>query len=119
MEAINLLDKFQQFNDHWSPKVIGELNGQHVKLAKLKGEFCWHDHANEDELFFVVKGTLKIQFRDRDVLLQPGELCIVPRGVEHNPVAEEEVWIMLFEPAQIKHTGEVEHELTVKHYDRL
>ena len=119
MQPINLFEKFSQFNDHWSPKVVGELNGQHVKLAKVKGEFVWHDHRDEDELFFVVKGTLTIQFRDRTVELKKGEMLIVPRGVEHKPVAEEEVWLMLFEPAETKHTGEVEHALTVKQPQRL
>ena len=119
MQPINLFEKFSQFNDHWSPKVVGELNGQHVKLAKVKGEFVWHDHRDEDELFFVVKGTLTIQFRDRTVELKKGEMLIVPRGVEHKPVAEEEVWLMLFEPAETKHTGEVEHERTVKQPQRL
>lgn len=119
MKVINLLEKFGQFSDRWSPKIIGELNGQHVKIAKVRGEFCWHDHANEDELFYIVRGTLQMQFRDRTLTLQPGELCIVPRGVEHNPVAEEEVWLMLFEPAATKHTGEVDHALTVHEYERL
>ena len=119
MEAVNLNEKFSLFTDHWSPKIVGELNGQHVKLAKVQGEFVWHAHQEEDELFYVVKGTLKIEFRDKIVALNPGEMMIVPRGVEHNPVAEEEVWLMLFEPAETKHTGEVEHELTVKQYDRL
>lgn len=112
MRTINLNEKFSQFSDHWSPKVIGELNGQHVKLAKVKGEFVWHDHANEDELFLIVKGQLKMEFRDRTEVINEGEMIIVPRGVEHKPIAEEEVWLMLFEPAEIKHTGEVEHELT-------
>ena len=119
MKVINLHEKFGQFEDHWSPKIIGELNGQHVKIAKVRGEFCWHDHANEDELFYIVRGTLRIHFRDRTLTLQPGELCIVPRGVEHNPVAEEEVWLLLFEPAATKHTGEVDHALTVRDYERL
>ncbi len=119
MQPINLNRKFAQFSDHWSPKVIGELNGQHVKLAKVKGEFVWHDHRDEDELFFVVKGTLRIEFRDKTVELNEGEMLIVPRGVEHKPVAEEEVWLMLFEPTKIKHTGEIEDERTVKEYERL
>ena len=119
MQPINLAQKFSQFNGHWSPKIVGELNGQHVKLAKVKGEFVWHDHRDEDELFFVVKGTLRIEFRDKTITLNEGEMLIVPRGVEHNPVADEEVWLMLFEPADIKHTGEVEDERTVKEYDRL
>ena len=119
MQPINLNRKFAQFSGHWSPKVIGELNGQHVKLAKVKGEFVWHDHRDEDELFFIVKGTLRIEFRDKTVELNEGEMLIVPRGVEHKPVAEEEVWLMLFEPAEIKHTGEIEDERTVKECERL
>ena len=117
--VINLKQKFNLFQDQWSPKVVGELNGQHVKLAKLEGEFVWHDHKDEDELFMVIKGKLKIEFRDRMEEINEGEFIIVPRGVEHKPIAEEEVWIMLFEPAAIKHTGEVEHELTVKEYEKL
>ncbi|MEN0049013.1 MAG: cupin domain-containing protein [Bacteroidota bacterium] len=117
MQVINLHEKFSLFQDQWTPKLIGELNGQHVKLAKLEGEFVWHDHKEEDELFFVVKGTLVIEFRDKVVELKEGEMIIVPRGVEHRPIAKQEVWVMLFEPAQIKHTGEVEHELTVKEYE--
>ena len=117
MEPVNLLKKFDLFNDHWSPKIIGELNGQAVKLAKVKGEFVWHDHKNEDEMFFIVKGKLKIEFRDKSVELNEGEMIIVPKGVEHKPVAEEEVWLMLFEPIATKHTGDVKHELTVESYD--
>ena len=119
MEPINLLQKFDLFNDHWSPKVIGELNGQAIKLAKVKGEFVWHDHKNEDELFFIVKGKLKIEFRDKTVEFGEGEMLIVPKGVEHKPFAEEETWIMLFEPIAIKHTGEVRHELTVDEYEKI
>ncbi|MEL6675016.1 MAG: cupin domain-containing protein [Bacteroidota bacterium] len=119
MEVINLEEKFGLFSDHWSPKIIGELNGQHVKLAKVQGEFVWHDHANEDELFFIIKGELELQFRDSTRVVKAGEMLIVPRGVEHKPIAKEEVWLMLFEPAQIKHTGEVEHALTVKEYEQL
>ena len=113
MNKINLLEKFNLFSDHWSPKVIAELNGQQVKLAKVEGEFIWHDHANEDELFFIVKGALRIEFRDRTVELGEGEMMVVPRGVEHKPIAEEETWLMLLEPASTQHTGEVESERTV------
>ena len=119
MQAINLIDKFSLFNDHWSPKIVGELNGQHVKIAKVKGEFIWHDHKNEDELFYIVKGTLKIEFRDKMVTLNEGDMLIIPKGVEHKPIADEEVWLMLFEPAETKHTGEVKSELTVEKYDRI
>ncbi len=119
MKKINIQEKFSLFSDHWSPKVIGELNGQHVKLAKVKGEFVWHDHAGEDELFYIFKGTLKLEFRDRTEVLNEGEMLIIPRGVEHRPVAEEEVWLMLFEPVATRHTGDVKHALTVEKYDRL
>lgn len=117
MNTINIKSKFEEFNDHWSPKVIATLNGQHVKLAKVKGEFVWHDHANEDEMFLIIKGSLKIEFRNKTEYLEEGEMIVVPRGVAHNPVAEEECWLMLFEPAETKHTGDVEHELTVKEYE--
>ncbi len=119
MEIINLGKKFSLFNDYWSPKIVGELNGQAVKLAKVKGEFIWHHHQDEDELFFIIKGQLKIEFRDKTVILNEGELLIVPKGVEHRPVAEEEVWLMLFEPSNTKHTGEVKHDLTVDHFERI
>lgn len=114
MEKINIDNKFNLFQDHWNPRIIGELNGQHVKLAKLKGEFIWHSHENEDELFYVAKGILKMEFRDRTEILQQGEMIIVPRGVEHKPVAEEEVHVILFEPASTINTGEVENEKTRK-----
>lgn len=119
MEAINLQQKFSLFNDQWSPKIIGELNGQEIKLAKVKGEFVWHDHKDEDELFFIIKGTLKIEFREKTVVLNEGEMLIVPKGVEHRPIADEEVLLMLFEPANTKHTGDVKHALTVENYERL
>src|SRR5690242_2476543 len=98
MQKVNLKDKLSLFNDHWSPKIVGDLNDSHVKLAKLKGEFVWHKHDNEDELFFIVKGKLLIKFRDQDVYLEEGEFLIIPKGVEHMPVAEEEVQVMLIEP---------------------
>ena len=116
-EKVNLKDKFELFNEHWTPKIIGELNGQQVKLAKLKGEFVWHDHKGEDEMFLVIKGSLKIEFRDKTIRLNEGEMYIVPRGVEHNPVAEEEAWILLFEPASTKHTGEVKDKLSVENQE--
>ena len=99
--------------------MVGELNGQHVKLTKFQGEFVWHDHAAEDEMFLVVRGSFRMEFRDRSVTLNEGEFLIVPRGVEHRPVAEQEVEVMLFEPAEIKHTGDVESELTVHEYERI
>lgn len=119
MSVINLAEKFSAFNDHWSPKIVGEMNGQEIKLAKIKGEFVWHDHQEEDELFIVIKGKLKIEFRDKIVEINEGEMLIVPKGVEHKPIAEEEVLIMLIEPKGIKHTGGVKHELTVEKYDRI
>lgn len=112
MHAINLAEKFATFTEHWQPRIVGELNGQHVKIAKLQGEFVWHQHENEDEMFLVIEGTLTIEFRDRVVTLRAGELCIVPRGVEHKPVAEQEVKVMLFEPASTVNTGNVESERT-------
>lgn len=119
MQVINIQEKFSKFQDQWSPKVIGELNQQEVKLAKVQGEFVWHNHQEEDELFLVMKGTLLIEFRDKTVELNEGEMIIVPKGVDHRPIAKEEVWLMLFEPAQIKHTGDVKHELTVDTYEKI
>lgn len=119
MNAINLAQKLSLFSDHWHPRIIGELNGQHVKLARLLGEFIWHDHADEDELFLVLKGRLRMDFRDHSVELGEGEMLIVPRGVEHRPVAEEEVHVLLFEPASTKHTGDVEHALTRHELERI
>src|SRR5688572_23299884 len=99
MEKVNIVEKFSQFHDYYNPRIVGELNGQHVKATKLKGEFIWHHHDHEDELFLVVKGKLKMELRDKIIEINPGEFLIVPRGVEHKPVAEEEVHILLFEPA--------------------
>lgn len=114
MEKVNLADKFDLFQEHWTPKLVGELNDQYVKLAKVQGKFVWHDHREEDELFLVLKGTLKLHFRDRPtVTLHPGELYIVPRGVEHCPEADEEVHLMLLEPKSTAHTGDVESDRTV------
>ncbi|HNV76483.1 MAG TPA: cupin domain-containing protein [Gemmatimonadaceae bacterium] len=112
MPVVNLADKFSRFADYWHPRIVGELNGQHVKVAKLLGEFDWHFHADEDELFLVIKGTLCMQLRDGDVTIGAGEFFIVPRGVEHRPVAEEEVHVVLFEPASTFHTGNVVTEKT-------
>lgn len=111
---INIEEKFNRIDDHWHPRIVGELNGQYVKLAKLKGEFVWHDHADEDELFMVIKGSLHMDFRDRTTVTQAGGVLIVPRGVEHRPYTkdEEEVWVMLFEPKETKHTGDVTHAQT-------
>ena len=119
IEVVNLAEKFSLFEDHWSPRVVGGLNGQLVKLAKLKGEFVWHSHADEDELFLVVKGEFKMQFRDHEVSVKSGEFLIVPRGTEHCPVADEECHLMLFEPAQTKHTGEVVSDRTATHQPRI
>ena len=119
MEKINLRKKLALFADHWNPRIVGELNGQHVKVVKFQGEFVWHDHAEEDELFLVLKGSFRMDFRDRSVMLTEGDLIIVPRGVEHRPVADSEVEVMLFEPALIRHTGSVESELTVRDYQRI
>lgn len=119
MEKVNLEQKFQLFEEHWSPKIVGELNGQHVKLAKLKGEFVWHKHDHEDELFFVIKGNFKMDYRDRTVVVNENEFLIVPKGVEHRPVADKEVWVMLFEPATTLNTGDTENELTKHILDRI
>lgn len=113
MEKVNLAQKFSLFDEHWTPKLVGELNGQHVKLAKLKGEFVWHEHEDEDELFMVIKGRLVIRLRERDIPLEEGEFMIVPRGVEHCPVADEEVQVLLFEPISTSHTGNVRSDRTV------
>ena len=112
MDRVILREKLASFDEHWQPRVIAELNGQHVKVAKLLGEFVWHHHEHEDEMFLVLSGTLTIEFRDRAVTLREGELCVVPRGVEHRPVAEKEVEVMLFEPASTLNTGNVENERT-------
>lgn len=113
MEKVNLTKKFSQFDDYWHPRIVGELNGQHVKVVKLKGEFVWHYHDVEDELFLILKGSLVIQFRDRNVELGEGEFLIIPSGIEHRPVAENECWVMLFEPAGTLNTGNVQDEKTV------
>lgn len=117
--AINLAEKLGRIPDYWNPRIIGELNGQHVKLARVKGEFVWHFHENEDELFLVLEGTLRLEFRDGEVTLGPGEMWIVPRGVEHRPIAEEEVHLLLFEPASTLNTGNVENEKTVEDPQRI
>ncbi len=119
MEKVNIKQKFSLFDDQWSPKIIGELNDCHVKAVKLKGEFVWHSHENEDELFLVVKGSLLIKFRDRDVRLDEGEFLIVPRGVEHLPVAEEEAHVLLLEPKTTLNTGDVVNERTVAELQRV
>ena len=107
------------FSEHWSPKIVGELNGQHVKLVKFKGEFVWHKHDNEDELFFVVKGSFKMEYRDQTIVVNENEFLIVPKGVEHRPVAGEEVCVMLFEPATTLNTGNTQGKLTKQHLDSI
>lgn len=119
MNAIDLREKFAAFSAHWSPRIVAELNGQHVKLVKLLGEFVWHHHDAEDELFLVHRGRLRMEFRDRVVELGAGEMIVVPRGVEHRPVAPEEVEIILFEPAGTLNTGNLINERTVAEPARL
>ena len=119
MEKVNIKQKFSLFDDQWSPKIIGELNDCHMKAVKLKGEFVWHSHENEDEMFLVIKGSLLIKFRDRDVRLDEGEFLIVPRGVEHLPVAEEEAHVLLLEPKTTLNTGNIENERTVAELQRV
>ena len=118
MNKVNLNEKLALFSEHWSPRIVGELNGQHVKLAKLEGEFVWHHHEHEDELFLVLKGSLTMRMREGDIVLNEGEFFIVPRGIEHQPVAEEEVHVLLFEPASTLNTGNVRNERTVEHPER-
>jgi len=119
MSVINIQEKFNLFSEQWSPKKIGELNGQQVLLAKIKGEFVFHKHNNEDEHFMVIKGSLTIVMRDKTVLVNEGEFYIVPKGVEHKPIAKEEVHVLLFEPLTTKHTGDVIADITVKTYETI
>ena len=119
MEKVNLREKFSLFSEHWKPKLVGELNGQHVRIVKFVGAFLWHHHDIEDEFFLVVKGRFTLEFRDRKIHLEEGEFLIVPHGVEHRPVAEEEVQVLMFEPAATRNTGNVESERTVTDLERL
>jgi mannose-6-phosphate isomerase-like protein (cupin superfamily) len=119
MHTVNLREKFAKFSDYCNPRVIGELNDCHVKAVKLKGEFIWHHHDNEDELFLVVKGTLRMKFRDREAIVNEGEFVIVPRGVEHLPVADEEVHILSLEPKSTLNTGNAVNERTVRQLERI
>ena len=119
MEKINLNQKLQLFQEHWKLKIIGELNGQMVKLVKFQGPFVWHHHEKEDEMFLVIKGRFRMEFRDRQVWLEEGEFLIVPRGVEHCPVAEEEANVLLFEPASVLNTGNVTNERTAETLERI
>lgn len=112
MEKVNLAEKLGSFAEQWQPRIVGELNGQHVKVVKLQGEFVWHHHENEDELFLVLKGSMTIQLRERDILLREGEFFIVPRGIEHRPVADGEAHVLLFEPASTLNTGNLRNERT-------
>jgi mannose-6-phosphate isomerase-like protein (cupin superfamily) len=118
-DKVNIAQKLSMFDMHWSPKIVGELNGQHVKLVKFLGEFVWHHHDDEDEMFLVVDGRFRMEFRDREVWIEEGEFIVVPRGVEHRPVAEEEASVMLFEPATTLNTGNVTGEMTVVELDRI
>jgi mannose-6-phosphate isomerase-like protein (cupin superfamily) len=119
MEKVNVAEKFDQFSDYWNPKIAAELNGSYVKLAKLKGEFVWHHHECEDELFFVTKGRLLIRLRDGEIQLGPGEFVVIPRGVEHLPVADEEVHVILLEPKTTLNTGNVTNDKTVADLEKI
>ncbi len=119
IEKVSLSEKFARFTEHWKPKIVGEVNDAYVKLVKVKGEFVWHHHDNEDELFLIVKGTLRMRLRDREITLNPGEFVIIPRGVEHLPVADEEVHLVLLEPKTTLNTGNVQNERTVPVLERI
>ena len=112
MEKVIIAEKLKLFSEYWSPKIIGELNGQHVKLAKFQGEFVWHKHDNEDEMFLVIEGILKMELRDKTITINKNEFLIIPKGTEHRPIAEKEVSVMLFEPSSTLNTGDTENELT-------
>lgn len=119
MDKVNLEKKFGLFNEYWSPKIIGDLNDSYVKIAKFKGEFTWHMHENEDEMFYVVKGLLTVKFKDKDICLQEGETIIIPRGTEHMPVADGEVQVLLIEPKSTLNTGDIVNEKTVEKLERI
>jgi mannose-6-phosphate isomerase-like protein (cupin superfamily) len=119
MDKVNLMEKFALFDQQWSPKVVAELNGQQVKLVRFTGPFVWHHHEAEDEMFLVVRGRFRMEFRDRHVWLEPGEFIVVPRGVEHRPVADEEALVVLFEPASTLNTGNVRDERTLPTLERI
>jgi mannose-6-phosphate isomerase-like protein (cupin superfamily) len=119
MDKINIYEKLNLFNEYWSPKILGEVNESYVKVAKLKGEFLWHIHENEDEMFYVLKGLLIIRFRDKDVILSEGEFLIIPKGIEHMPVAEKEVHVMLIEAKTTLNTGDVRNERTVEKLEKI
>ena len=117
IDKVNIAQKFAVFKDHWNPRIVGELNGQHIKLVKLQGEFTWHKHDDEDEMFLVIAGTLLMELRDRAIEINPGEFIIIPKGTEHKPVSKEEVHVMLFEPARTLNTGDQENEFTKTELD--
>ncbi len=119
MNKVNIRQKLSLFSEHWSPKIVGELNGQYVKLVKFQGPFVWHHHDNEDEMFLVVKGRFRMEYEDHSELIEEGEFVIVPRSIEHRPVADEEVHVMLFEPASTLNTGNVENERTRAELERI
>jgi len=124
MDKINLAQKLSLFDDHWNPRIIGELNGQYLKLVKFKGPFTWHHHDNEDELFLVVEGRFRMEYRDssgreQSIWIEQGEMITVPRGVEHRPVADDECWLLLFEPASTLNTGNVVNERTQPHLEHV
>lgn len=119
MQKVNIAEKFSKISEYWKPYIAAELNGQHLKLDKLKGEFIFHHHEHEDEMFLVVKGRFRMEFRDRHEWIEEGELIVVPRGVEHRPVADEECWLLLFEPASTLNTGNVVNEFTQSELERV
>lgn len=120
MEKVNVFEKLSLFTDHWDPKIIGECNGQQVKIVKFLGDFIWHLHENEDELFYVLKGKFKMQFRgEREIIVNENEFLIVPKGIEHKSSADEEAWVMIFEPKSAINTGNVRNELTIKILETL
>ena len=119
MEKVNINEKLNTFSEYWSPKIVGDINESHIKLVKLKGEFMWHLHVNEDEMFMVIKGNLVIKLRTKDIVLKEGEFFIIPRGIEHMPVAEEEVHVMLVEPKTTLNTGNVKNERTVEVLEKI
>lgn len=118
-KKINLPEKFDLFQDYWNPRIIAQLNGQDIRLAKLKGELIWHSHEDEDELFYVIKGKLKMCLESKDEIIEEGEMLIIPRGTKHKPVAEEECWVILFEPSDTKHTGDSHCEQTKSKFEHI
>jgi mannose-6-phosphate isomerase-like protein (cupin superfamily) len=119
IEKVTISDKLLQIDDYWNPRIVGELNGQHVKLVKFKGQFVWHKHDNEDEMFHVIAGEFNMELRDKTILLRQGDFIIIPKGTEHRPVAENEVHVMLFEPCSTLNTGDQQHQLTKTVLERI